>query len=522
MLWADRIAGEIRDTRAPRDGKTFLIRDEKTLSGRVHVGSMRGVAVHGLISEVLAEYGVANEFRFELNDFDPFDSIPGYLDVEKFREHLGKPLYAVPSPEPGFENYAEYFGDEFIAVHKKAGFTPSYYRATELYRSGKMDALMKTALERADDIRRILKEVSGSGKDESWLPVSVVCEKCGKMMTTRAHDFDGETVAYACDRSPDECAPCGHTGRIAPWKGAAKLFWKVEWAAKWAAQGIDIEGGGKDHSTRGGSRDVANHIAREIFDFEPPFDMPYEFFLIGGKKMSSSKGRGSSAKDMSDLFPPQVFRLALIGKDIREQIDVDPAGESVPRLYDWYDELAEGVREGKADDYSRLFALCELPEERAGLSAPWQMRFREVAFIVQMAHLSLVEEATRAKGSVLAEDERLALDERARYAKFWLATYAPEEFKYELQEEMPDVELSDTQKKALGALAGYLQGGERTGEELHLRLHELKTEIPISPKELFQAIYRIFLNRDSGPKAGWFLAGLPRDFVIARLNEAVV
>jgi len=521
MLWADRIASEIRDTRTPRDGSTFLIRDEKTLSGRVHVGSMRGVAIHGLISEVLAEYGVANEYRFELGDLDPFDSIPSYLDAEKFTEHLGKPLYVVPSPESGFANYAEYFGAEFVEVHKKAGFAPNYYRATELYRSGKMDPFIRTALERADDIRRILKEVSGSQKDESWLPVSVICERCGKMMTTRASDFDGETVMYSCDRSPDECVPCGYTGRIAPWKGAAKLFWKVDWAAKWVAQGVDIEGGGKDHSTKGGSRDVANHISREVFDYEPPFDMPYEFFLVGGKKMSSSKGRGSSAKDMSDLFPSEVFRLVLIGKDIREQIDVDPAGESVPRLYDWYDELALGVREGKADDYSRLYALCELPENRADLSALWQMRFREVAFIVQMAHLSLTDEAARTKGSPLTEDETHALEERARYAKFWLTTYAPEEFKYVLQDEMPEVDLSDTQKKALAALADYLQAGERTGEELHLRLHELKTEVPIQPKELFQALYRIFLNRDSGPKAGWFLAGLPRDFVIARLNEAV-
>jgi lysyl-tRNA synthetase class 1 len=522
MLWADRIAGEIRDTRTPRDGKTFLIRDEKTLSGRVHVGSMRGVAVHGLISEILGEYGVAHEYRYELNDFDPFDSIPGYLDAEKFREHLGKPLFAVPSPEAGFDNYAEYFGDEFVGVHKKAGFTPHYYRATELYRSGKMDALMKTALERAGDIRRILKEVSGSQKDETWLPVSVVCEHCGKMMTTRAHDYDGETVGYTCDRSPDECVPCGYTGRVAPWKGAAKLFWKAEWAAKWVAQGVDIEGGGKDHSTRGGSRDVANHICREVFGQEPPFDIPYEFFLVGGKKMSSSKGRGSSAKDMCDLFPPELFRLVLIGKDIREQIDIDPSGESVPRLYDLYDELAESVRSGEANNHSRLYALCELPQNRAGFSAPWQMRFREVAFIVQMAHLSLAEEATRVKGSGLSEDESLALDVRARYAKFWLATYAPEEFKYALQDEMPNVELSDAQKRALALLADYLLAGERTGEELHLRLHEMKTEIPIQPKELFQAIYRILLNRDSGPKAGWFLAGLPRDFVIARLKEAVV
>ncbi|MDO8566598.1 MAG: lysine--tRNA ligase [bacterium] len=529
MLWADRIASEIRDTRTPRDGATFRIRDEKTLSGRVHVGSMRGVAVHGLISESLAEQDVANEFRFELNDFDPFDSIPGYLDAEKFREHLGKPLYTVPSPETGFANYAEYFGAEFIDVHKKAGFTPSYYRATELYQSGEMDALIKTALERAGDIRRILKEISGSEKDTSWLPVSVVCEKCGKMMTTRAYDYDPstslgtcDTVAYACDRSPEQCVPCGYVGRIKPWKGAAKLFWKVDWAAKWAAQGVDIEGGGKDHSTKGGSRDVANHISREVFGYEPPFDIPYEFFLVGGKKMSSSKGRGSSAKDMSDLFPAQIFRLALIGKDIREQIDVDPSGESVPKLYDWYDELALGVRGGKADDYSRLYALCEMPENRAGLSAPWQMRFREVAFIVQMSHLELRKEAEKVKCSGLTEDEIEKLEERARYAKFWLATYAPEEFKYELQEEIPNVELSDVQKNALSALADFFQGAERTGEELHLRLHELKTEIPIAPKELFQAMYRIFLNRDSGPKAGWFLAGLPRDFVTNRLAEAMV
>lgn len=520
MFWADRIAGEIKKTVTPRDGKVLVIRDEKTLSGRVHVGSMRGVAIHGLVAEVLAEQGVANEYRFELNDFDPFDSIPGYLDAEKYREHLGKPLYAVPSPEPSFDNYADYFGKEFTGVHKAAGFAPQYYRATELYRSGKMDQYIRTALERAADIRRVMKEVSGSQKDEAWLPVSVVCEKCGKMMTTRTHDFDGETVAYACDRNPDDIKSCGHTGRVAPWKGAAKLFWKAEWAAKWGANGVDIEGGGKDHSTRGGSRDVANHIAREIFGYEPPFDIPYEFFLVGGKKMSSSKGRGASAKEMCDLFPPQIFRLALIGKDIREQIDVDPAGESVPRLYDWYDELAEAVRTGAGDDYARLYTFCQLPEDQATPPTPWQMRFREVAFIVQMPHLSLNDEAMRVKGSALTPEELIALDERARYAKFWLATYAPEDFKYVLQDELPYVVLDETQKKALAELHDFMQEAERTGEELHARLHEMKTSVPIAPKALFQAIYRIFLNRDSGPKAGWFLAGLPRDLVVKRLAEA--
>ena len=522
MFWADRIADHIRDTRKPRDGKTFVIRDEKTLSGRVHVGSMRGVAIHGIISEILSEYCVPNVYRYELNDFDPFDSIPAYLPQEKFREHLGKPLHTVPSPEEGFANFAERYGAEFTDVHKKAGFRPEYYRATELYGSGKIDALMKTALSHVNDVRRILKEVSGSEKDETWLPVSVVCEKCGKIMTTRAFDFDGETVGYVCDKNPDEAKSCGHTGRVAPWKGKAKLFWKVDWAAKWVALGVDVEGGGKAHSTKGGARDVSNHIARELFEYEPPYNIPYEFFLVGGKKMSSSKGRGSSAKEVADLFPSEVFRLALIGKDINQAINFEPEGDSVPRWYDWHDELADMVRKGVVDDFTRLYALTELPENRAESSAPWQMRFRELAFVLQMPHLSLSEEAARAKGSPLTEEESDRLAERAEYAKFWLRTYAPPEFRYELQKTLPSVSLSDTQKKALALLHLYIDAGERTGEEIHVRLHELKAEVPIEPKELFAALYRIFLNRDSGPKAGWFLSVLLRDFVLKRLREASV
>ena len=235
--------------------------------------------------------------------------------------------------------------------------------------------------------------------------------------------------------------------------------------------------------------------------------------------MSSSKGRGSSAKEMSELFTPQVLRLVLIGKDIKEQINVDPAGDSVPRTYDWYDDLAEGVREGKADDYARLYALSQLLEERAELAVPWQMRFRDVAFIVQMPHLGLKEEARRAKGADLTSEEEEKLEERARYAKFWLSTYAPAEFKYELQETLGAQDLSDTQKKALTALAEYMEV-PRTGEEIHARLHELKSEIPIAPGELFKAIYSIFLNRTSGPKAGWFLSVLPHTFVLNRLREA--
>jgi lysyl-tRNA synthetase class 1 len=41
----------------------------------------------------------------------------------------------------------------------------------------------------------------------------------------------------------------------------------------------------------------------------------------------------------------------------------------------------------------------------------------------------------------------------------------------------------------------------------------------VEPKQLFSAIYFSILGKESGPKAGWFLSVLPKDFLIKRLKE---
>lgn len=521
MFWVDRIEEEII-SRFGKEGP-ILIRDEKTVSGRVHVGSMRGVAIHGAIYEALTEAGVPAVFKWEHNDFDPMDDIPVYLDRATYEPYLGKPLKYIPSPEPGFTSYAEYFAKEFQTVIENAGFHPEFYWGSEVYESGRMDGVIREALDHAADIRRIYKEVSGSDRKDTWLPINVICPTCGKVTTTDSTDWDGDTVMVNCYPTKVEYTRgCGFAGRVSPLGGKAKLPWKVEWPAKWKVMSVMVEGAGKDHSTRGGSRDVAAHIANEVFKYETPFDMPYEFFLVGGKKMSSSKGRGSSAKEISSLIPAKIFRLALIGKDIMQAFNFDPEGDTIPVLYDQYDKLAEGYWSGVQDDYARLFEFLHpgrvIPEKM------FLMRFSQVAFLVQMPHMDLMKEAEQVKGGALTEAEKTELGERAAYAKKWLELYAPEKFVFQLQQTLPDAakNLNGTQKKSLGLLADYLKGfgGMPSGEELHAKLHALKDETPIAPAELFGAIYLAFLGKQQGPKAGWFLSVLDKDFVLARLAEA--
>ena len=89
---------------------------------------------------------------------------------------------------------------------------------------------------------------------------------------------------------------------------------------------------------------------------------------------------------------------------------------------------------------------------------------------------------------------------------------------------MPDAakNLSAVQKKALGTLLRYIEASSAmpSGEDLHHFLHGMKESEPISPAELFSAIYLSFLGKPMGPKAGWFLSVLPKDFVEKRLREA--
>ena len=522
MFWADRLAQEVEE----RFGRTtpILVRDEKTASGRVHIGSMRGVAIHGSVAEALAERGIKTEFRYEINDFDPMDDIPAYLPREQFEKYLGVPLCNIPSPEGTAKNFAEYFGGEFSEVIDDAGWHPNFTRASELYLSGKMNDCIRGALEHASDIRAIYLEVSGARRHESWLPIQIVCPQCGKISTTVATDFDGQTVQYVC--KPDAVAwtrGCGAEGRLSPFDGNAKLPWKVDWAAKWKVNGVNVEGAGKDHSTKGGSRDVANLISKEVFGYAPPFDVPYEFFLVGGRKMSSSKGRGSSAKDISELLPPQMFRFALLSKDINQAISFDPEGDTIPVLYDLYDQYAEQYRSGADDDYARLFSYAHPAAQRANIVVPFLPRFSQVAFLVQMPHLDLEQEVARLKGETLDGDDKKELAERAEYARRWLSLHAPEKYRFALQDTLPEAAqaLLPIQKEALVAIAKYVEGEEMlTGEGLHKALHDLKESLGIAPAELFGAIYLSFLGKTHGPKAGWFLSVLPKDFLLKRLYEA--
>ncbi|MBD3360887.1 lysine--tRNA ligase [Candidatus Peregrinibacteria bacterium] len=365
MFWADEIVENIIKSFPGKEN--FIIRDEKTPSGRVHIGSMRGVVVHGVIAQALNESGKNARFIYEFNDADPMDGLPVYLNKEKYIKYMGKPLKDVPSPheELGGEqalNYAEYFANEFLDVIREIGFDPEIIYSSDLYQKGHYDKWIRKILDNKDAIRKIYQEVSGSEKPKDWYPLQVVCQNCGKVGTTKVTDWDGEKVKYRCVPDLVEWAEgCGHEGEVSPFGGRGKLPWKVEWPVKWSSMKVDIEGSGKDHCASGGSHDIGEEVCKKILDMPVPFNIPYEFFLFGGAKMSSSKGMGASVKEVSETIPPEILRFLMVRKKPNQPIEFNPEGPTIPNLFDHHDEAADYYfhRKGEFEDMERVFYFSQ-------------------------------------------------------------------------------------------------------------------------------------------------------------------
>jgi lysyl-tRNA synthetase class 1 len=536
MLWFADLAAAVDR------GKLHVINDSKTPSGRVHVGALRGVILHDAIFRALKERGIAVRYLYGVDDYDPLDEIPKGQD-EHFAKYLGQPLCNVPPPllasgASGAPDMAAHFISEFYGVFTEIGVEVEHYRMRDQYRSGKMNEAIDRILADSARIKQIYEEVSGPARQgtrgSAWHPFQVICEVCGRVGTTEVVAYDGKEVEYFCRPHLVKWAKgCGHHGKVSPFDGRGKLPWKLEWVAKWQTLGVTIEGAGKDHTTKGGARDVANAVFAELFGGQPPLNVPYEFFLAKGKKMSSSRGVGSWARDMADFLAPEVLRYLILRTQPQTPVDfpLEPAPdgrvflaeEFIVKLFNDFDRLKKRAFADPSsdptvrDDEKELYRLCEIHREEDFFEASFPL----VLTFVQMPHVDLLAEMAKRKGAPLTALEQKHLEQRARSARFWLMNFARDEEKTTLQETLPARagELGQVQRAFLHRLAAAAEGGEWKEDVLQAKVFDTARRTPIPQAAAFQAIYRIFLDKPQGPPAGALMAVLPREMVLRRLRE---
>ncbi len=494
MFWADKLLQD-------RQGKEW-VNDAWTPSGIVHMGGLKGPIIHDVLFKILRSRGKEVKYTFGFDDMDAVDGLPPALQ-ESLGQYMGIPVCNTPSPS-GSGTFGEYYAQMMRAAFAKLDIEAEIYLASDYYKKGVYDEAIRFVLDHAGKVRGVYAEMYSKEIPDTWYPLQVVCPNCGKVGTTTVTGWDGEKVSFECSKTKVKWAEgCDQSGSISPFGGNATMPFKVEWAAKWWVFKVTIEGAGKDHASAGGTYDVARKIVKDVFEQEPPVWLPYEFFLYDGKKMSSSKGIGLTAEELMEVLPAQLVRFLMIKSEPNTAVEFNPFGtQIIPKLYEDYQKAALEFENKTGSDLARAFELSQIGE----VKIPPHFRFLTLAQWVQMPNM---EEEIKKEG----------LSEWANYAKIWIEKYAPENDKFLIQKNLPDMSnLSSEQVEYLHSLSQLFEN-EIDAENLQTAIYEKAKEKGLSSIDAFRAIYTVFLGKDHGPKAAWLLQSLDRNFIKERLGS---
>jgi len=529
--WADVIA----ENMLKEDGK-HLVAAGITPSGHIHTGNLREFVTADVVYRDLLDRGEDVDFICIADSYDPLHKVYPFLP-ESYAEHVGKPISEIPCPCGSCVNYAEHFLKPSLEALRRIGINPRICKTDEMYRAGRFNEAIKTALINREVIAKILEEFSGKTVASDWSPFNPRCNECGKITKTKVMGFnpEAETVDYTC--------ACGHSG-TEPMAGGGKLTWRVDWPARWKILGVTVESFGKDHAPKGGSYDTGKRIVKEIYGHKAPYPVVCAQTTLGKRgTMYSSTGIAISVSDMLEVIPPEILRYLIIRTKPEKSIRFDP-GQPFLTLADEYERLR--VQFGRKDPSPGIFE--KRIYELSMLTGIYQSEipFKQMTTIYQVARGDFDQILKIIKRSGFSiENEKCIRDLKDNVSR-WLELYAPPFAKFKVKEKVPVqvATISELQKAFLSAFAALIEAkGEVSkeikisGEEYHMLVYSAKKEgselnrkiaerlntqvaPQIDPGDLFKAIYISILGQGSGPRAGWFLSSFEKEFLIKRFEEA--
>lgn len=507
MKWLNNIVDELVSLHPKGE---IIVSSGVSPSGKYHLGTLREVLTAEAIRAELKRRGRVARHLHIVDDLDVFRKVPVGVP-EEFKIHLGKPLADIPAPDGSQQSYADYFLADLLVVADKMNLRLEIIRAHTKYRSGFFVPAIEEALVKIEDIKQILTEITGRKLDESWSPIQVIEDGYLKTRQFKDIDEDHKTIIYIDHE--------GQERQLSYAQGEVKLSWRLDWPARWWLLKVDVEPFGRDHATKGGSYDSGKVIVKRIFAAQPPLPLPYHFINRSGetKKMSKSAGNVVTAGELLEILPPEIVWYFILRAAPERQLFFDE-GETLIRLFDEFAEVL--AKPNKTEAEKQLLDICLQGVAQPTVSnipfshlvASYQASLKDVDQTIELIK--------RTEHAEVAERDAEVIRRELKFIDNWLDRWAPTEYKFSLQKSVDATSFSTSEREILRKLSDKIAAAapNADGAWFHSAIYELKENLKLEPKATFSTIYRALIGQDSGPRAGWFLSILPREWLIKRLR----
>ncbi len=468
-------------------------------SGLPHIGTFQEVLRTTLVRRAYETLTGGHPTRLIAfsDDMDGLRKVPDNVPNKAvLTAKLGHPLTRIPDPFGTHESFAHHNNGMLCDFLDRFGFEYEFVSASDRYNSGEFDEALKNVLRKFDAIMGIMLPTLREERRRTYSPVLPISDKTGEVLQVPVEVVDAEAGLV---RFEDQ----GEMVVQSILGGKSKLQWKVDWAMRWCALGVDYEMCGKDLT------DSVTQSARitQVLGGKRPEGLIYELFLDeNGEKISKSKGNGLTIEQWLEYGSEEslgfyLFREPKSAKSLhagiipravdeywqfREKLPSQPTEQQLGNPV-WHLLRANGYHGGDGDTlpvtYGLLLNLVGVLGAQATRAQVWSYLANYVANADPAAHPALDTLVT----SALA------------YNRDFVAPT--------LQRRKPE----PNEAAALAALDAELAATDdsASAEDLQTMVYEIGKDPHYgigALRDWFKALYETLLGSSQGPRMGSFIA----------------
>ena len=475
-------------------------------SGLPHIGTFGEVARTSMVMRAFRELSdIPTRLVCFSDDLDGMRKIPSNVpNSESLIEHLQRPLTSVPDPFGEYESFGHYNNAMLRRFLDTFGFEYEFISATEFYRSGKFDAILLRAVEKYDEIMKVMLASLREERQQTYSIFLPIHPETGRVLYVPMKSVNAKdgTITFDTDDGDEMTLPV--TG------GNVKLQWKPDFGARWAALGVDFEMYGKDHST---NTPIYDKICR-ILGQPAPEHFSYELFLDeGGQKISKTSGNGVSIDQWLAYASTESLSYFMYLKP-----------KTAKRMH--FDVIPKAV-----DEYHQQLRAYEGQDVKGQLNNPvWHIHSGDVpvskmvvpfSMLLNLASVAGAEDKDQLWGFMkryapdASPETHADLDAAAGFAVRYYNDFVKPAKTYRSP--------TDLEREALTELRDGLQAWDQglDGDALQSLVFSCGRERFDPMRDWFKTLYEVLLGASQGPRFGGFIALLGIEESIALINKGL-
>ncbi len=501
---AQRLLKRYPDGTKP-NGEPVLFETGYGPSGLPHIGTFQEVLRTTFVRRAFEALtgGAPTRLVAFSDDMDGLRKVPDNLPNQAMlTEHLGKPLCRIPDPFETHESFAAHNNARLCEFLDRFGFDYEFVAGSDRYQSGAFDDALKDVLRNNQAILDIMLPTLRAERAATYSPIMPISPTTGVVLQVPVEVVDADAGIIRFTDSD------GRTVEQSALGGQAKLQWKVDFAMRWVALGVDYEMYGKDLTDTG----IQSGKIAKVLGGAKPDGLIYELFLDeNGEKISKSKGNGLTIEQWLEYGTPESLGFYIFpNPKSAKQLHVGV----IPRAVDDYWQFRERLADQPLDKQlgNPVWHLLRANHRMDGPDAPGAGDTVPVTFGLLLNLVGVLgAEADREQvwsylANYIDDADPAAHPDVDRMVTAALA-YNRDYVAPTLNKRAPE----PNEAEALRALLAALEEApdDMTAEDLQTKVYEIGKQDRFgfdNLRDWFRTLYLTLLGSDQGPRMGSFIA----------------